>query len=137
MTSGGYADTSMFLRMSWRSFSGRSLDRKTKVYEGCCSCSVARRLAGEAANIARIRNGDMRIVGLRWTTFYVLHGRLHRCRRRFEYGRKPVAGVGLRAGGDLFGGADGDYLAASGTALGAEVDDPVGGLDDVEVVLDN
>ena len=39
--------------------------------------------------------------------------------------------------GDLFGRAGGDDLAAAVAALGAEVDDPVGGLDDVEVVLDD
>ena len=40
-------------------------------------------------------------------------------------------------GGDLFRGAGGDDLAAAGAAFGAHVDDPVGGLDDVEVVLDD
>ena len=48
-----------------------------------------------------------------------------------------VAGVGRGVGGDLFGGADGYDLAAGAAALGAHVDDPVGGLDDVEVVLDD
>ena len=54
-----------------------------------------------------------------------------------EDGGEPVAGVGGGVGGDLFGGADGDDLAAAGAAFGAHVDDPVGGLDDVEVVLDD
>ncbi len=40
-------------------------------------------------------------------------------------------------GGDLFGGAGGDDLAAAAAALGAHVDDPVGGFDDVEIVLDD
>ena len=48
-----------------------------------------------------------------------------------------MAGVGGGVGGDVFGGAGGDDLAAAGAALGAHVDDPVGGLDDVEVVLDD
>ncbi len=48
-----------------------------------------------------------------------------------------MAGVGLGVGGDFFGGADGDDLAAADAAFGAHVDDPVGGLDDVEVVLDD
>src|SRR5215213_5949291 len=49
---------------------------------------------------------------------------------------KKAARVGRLAGGDLLGGA-GDYDFAAGVAaFGAEVDDMVGGLDDVEVVLD-
>jgi len=47
------------------------------------------------------------------------------------------AGVGAGVGGDLLGGPGGDDLAAGVAAFGAEVDDPVGGLDDVEVVLDD
>src|SRR5262245_33915144 len=39
--------------------------------------------------------------------------------------------------GDLLGRSDGDHLAARLAALGAEVDDPVGLLDHVEVVLDH
>ena len=38
---------------------------------------------------------------------------------------------------DRFWRALGDHLAAAGAALGPHVDDPVGGLDDVEVVLDD
>ena len=56
---------------------------------------------------------------------------------RFEDGGEPVAGVGAGVGGDLFGGAGGYDLAAAGAAFGAHVDDPVGGFDDVEVVLDD
>ena len=55
----------------------------------------------------------------------------------FEYGGEPVAGVAGGVGGDLFGGAGGDDLAAAAAAFGAHVDDPVGGLDDVEIVLDD
>ena len=40
-------------------------------------------------------------------------------------------------GGDLFGGAGGYDLAAAAAAFGAHVDDPVGGFDDVEIVLDD
>ncbi len=50
---------------------------------------------------------------------------------------EPLAGVGQLAAGDFLGGAGGDDLAAGGAAFGAQVDDPVGGLDDVEVVLDD
>ena len=39
--------------------------------------------------------------------------------------------------GDLFGRALGDELAAVFAGFGAEVEDPVGGFDDVEVVLDD
>ena len=56
---------------------------------------------------------------------------------QFEDGGQPVAGVAGGVGGDLLGGADGDDLAASAAALGAHVDHPVGGLDDVEIVLDH
>ena len=48
-----------------------------------------------------------------------------------------VAGVGGGVGGDLFGGSGGYDFAAGVAAFGAHVDDPVGGLDDVEVVLDD
>jgi len=50
---------------------------------------------------------------------------------------EPVAGVALRVGGDFFWGAGGDDLSAAAAALGAHVDDPVGGFDDVEIVLDD
>jgi len=55
----------------------------------------------------------------------------------FEDRCEPVAGMGGRACGDLFGGASGYDLTAARAAFGAHVDDPVGRLDDVEVVLDN
>ena len=45
--------------------------------------------------------------------------------------------MGARHGGDLLGRALGDQPAALLAALGAEVDDAVGGLDHVEVVLDH
>ena len=43
----------------------------------------------------------------------------------------------VRCVGDLLRGALGDHPAAAGAALGTHVDDPVRGLDDVEVVLDD
>src|SRR5690606_15940419 len=46
-------------------------------------------------------------------------------------------GVGSLLPGDLLRGAGGDDHAAAGAALGAEVHDPVRGLDHVEVVLDH
>jgi hypothetical protein len=45
--------------------------------------------------------------------------------------------MAFRPPGDLFGGAGRADAAAAVAAFGAEVDDPVGGLDDVEVVLDD
>ena len=47
------------------------------------------------------------------------------------------AGVGMLVGGHLLGRADGDDAAAGLAALGPEVDDPVGRLDDFDVVLDH
>ena len=41
------------------------------------------------------------------------------------------------ARGDVLRRAGRDHAAAAGAAFGAHVDDPVGGLDDVEVVLDH
>src|SRR6266702_5981419 len=57
--------------------------------------------------------------------------------REAENWGQVVAGVGAGVGGDFFGGAGGYDLAAGAAAFGAHVDDPVGGLDDVEVVLDD
>lgn len=39
--------------------------------------------------------------------------------------------------GDVAGGALSDEFAAGAAAVGAEVDDMVGGFDNIEVVLDN
>ena len=55
----------------------------------------------------------------------------------FEDGGEPVAGVAGGVGGDVFGGAGGYDLTAAAAAFGAHVDDPVGGFDDVEIVLDD
>src|SRR5687767_6808238 len=48
-----------------------------------------------------------------------------------------LAGVRGRVRGDLIWRAGRDDLAAGVAALGAQVDDPVGGADYVEVVLDH
>src|SRR5712692_2854983 len=48
-----------------------------------------------------------------------------------------LASVGFFGAGDEFGRALGDDAAAALAAFGAEVDDPVGLLDDVEMVLDD
>ena len=49
--------------------------------------------------------------------------------------KRPVCGVLIA--GDLFGRAGGDDFAALVAAFGAHIDQPVGGLDDVEIVLDD
>src|SRR5712692_7482747 len=54
-----------------------------------------------------------------------------------EVGPQVLSGVARRHLGHLLGRAGGDDAATGGAALGAEVDDPVGGLDDLEVVLDD
>src|SRR2546421_2590798 len=48
-----------------------------------------------------------------------------------------LAGVGLFGASDEFGRALGDDAAAAFAAFGAEIDDPVGLFDDVEVVFDD
>src|SRR5437899_9037622 len=50
---------------------------------------------------------------------------------------EDLAGVGFFGAGDEFGRALRDDAAAAFAALGAKVDDPVGLLDDVEMVLDD
>src|SRR6185437_745836 len=50
---------------------------------------------------------------------------------------EELAGVALLDPGDLLRGARRHHGTAAGPALGAEVDDPVRGLDHVEVVLDH
>src|SRR5690606_39751666 len=50
---------------------------------------------------------------------------------------QEAAGPGVVQGGDVFGRSGGDDGTAPMAALGPEVDDPVGGLDHVQVVLDH
>src|SRR5215204_4489196 len=59
-----------------------------------------------------------------------------RLRRAYQLAEE-AAGVGAADGGHLLGSAGGDDLAPAFSPLGAEVDEPVGGLDHVEVVLDD
>ena len=54
-----------------------------------------------------------------------------------DEGLEEAAGVGAGLGRDLLGGAPGDEAAALLPAFGAHVDQAVGDLDDVEVVLDD
>src|SRR6185437_15701700 len=61
-----------------------------------------------------------------------------RCRQSgLEVRLEVLAGVALGDEGDILGRAGGDDLAAAVAAFWAEIDDPVGGLDDLEVVLDD
>src|SRR5205807_426284 len=50
---------------------------------------------------------------------------------------KGLPGVGFFGAGDEFGRALGDDAASAFTAFGAEINNPVGLLDDVEVMLDD
>src|SRR5581483_10593886 len=54
-----------------------------------------------------------------------------------EQRRQELAGVTLRRLGHHFRGSLDDHHPTSIASLGPEVDDPVGGLDDIEVVLDD
>src|SRR6185436_1013117 len=54
-----------------------------------------------------------------------------------QYLPKVLTGMALRDGGDLLRGAGGDDAPPAIAAFGTEVDYPVRGLDDVEVVLDH
>ena len=56
---------------------------------------------------------------------------------RAGLGRQMLGRVAARLPGDLLGRPFGNDLAAARAALGTEVDDPVGGLDHVEIVLDH
>src|SRR5215831_2296803 len=51
--------------------------------------------------------------------------------------REISGGVGLRMSCDFLGRAGNQHAATAGAAFGAEVEDPVRGLDDVEIVLDD
>ena len=55
----------------------------------------------------------------------------------FEELAEVLAGVALLDLGDLLGRAGGQDRTAAGAALGAQVDDPVRGLDDIQVALDH
>src|SRR5262249_767521 len=52
------------------------------------------------------------------------------------HGGRGAAGGGGAIAGDLVGRAGANQLTAGFAAFGAEVDDPIGGADEVEVVLD-
>jgi hypothetical protein len=54
-----------------------------------------------------------------------------------EQATQEVAGIGLLVLGYLFRRSFGDYAPTSFTAFGSEVDDPVGTLDDFQVMLDH
>ena len=54
-----------------------------------------------------------------------------------QYTLQKTSGLAGFGGGDDFGGAFGDDLAAAIAAFGAEVDDPIRGLDDIQIVLND
>ncbi len=54
----------------------------------------------------------------------------------FKHAGEKGGRVRAGCGGQLFGGSGADDAPAAVAALGAEVDDPVGGFDDIQVVLD-
>ena len=54
-----------------------------------------------------------------------------------QYRLKCLARVGVRAGRHVLRRAGGDNLTPAGAAFRAKIDDPVRGLDDVKVVLDD
>ena len=55
----------------------------------------------------------------------------------FGQGGAEERGRGGVGGGDLLGGAGSDDPAAVGTGVGADFEEPVGRLEDVEIVLDH
>src|SRR5690349_1052831 len=57
--------------------------------------------------------------------------------REIEDTGEDLAGVGFLATGDLLGRTLGDDAAAGFAAFGAEIDDPIGLLDDVKLVLND
>src|SRR5215831_3748654 len=56
---------------------------------------------------------------------------------RFQILPQIPAGVARLDQGHLLGRAGRDDVAAAVAALGPEIDDPIGGLDDFEIVLDD
>src|SRR5271163_517567 len=54
-----------------------------------------------------------------------------------EIRTKILPGIARFARGDVLRGAGGDDMAAGVAAFGAEIDDPIRGLDDFEIVLDD
>ena len=54
-----------------------------------------------------------------------------------QHGFQILPGIAALFLHHVFGRADGDDLAAAVAAFGAKIEDPVGGLDDFEIVLDD
>src|SRR5699024_10866970 len=59
------------------------------------------------------------------------------CRGCGQHGTQEIPGVGVRVGRNLFRRAGGHDLAAAVATFRAEVDQPVGGLDDIQIVFDD
>ncbi len=103
---------------------------------GSACCGDGRRglagLAGRPARSARRDGRAPRSAALRRS----LAGGMGAIALRQD-ARQVLAGERVRVARDLFGRAGGDDLATAHAAVGAEVDHPVGGLDDFEIVLDD
>ena len=56
---------------------------------------------------------------------------MHQCRAQI------IAGMGIVLLGDIFRRSGGENLAALIAAFRSQVDDPIGGLDDIEIVFDD
>src|SRR3990167_10600420 len=63
--------------------------------------------------------------------------RVYRLVSPLQQPRQIASGVTLAVGGDVFRRAHAHHGAAAGPSLRTHVDQPVGGLDDVEVMLDH
>ena len=59
------------------------------------------------------------------------------CKPAVEEGAEHMAGVRAARSGDFFGSAGGDDATAMFAAFWPQIDDVVGGFDDVEIMFDN
>ena len=108
---------------------GRRADRKGSEppFPGPGACAARRRGSGIGPERRRAGRGVLRRSGCGVSAPVPLP----------EVGAKLAAGVAARVGRDRRGGAFAHDPAPGVAALGAEIDDPVGGGDHVEMVLDD
>ena len=102
---------------------------------------VARQVEAEVAQVVLLGADDAHQRRRRWSRARRRLGATSGALARRSGPRAPAAqvaaGVRRRRRGDVLRRALGDDAPAAGAALGAEVDDPVGRLDDLHVVLDH